>query len=148
MIIIWLLSLILFSSFQSKKATYPNKNSKTFRFYNSNRHSTIASAGKQKKCKMNWKVAQIWILLSIQYTFFVCCFVPFLANEPLTTLLARWLLYCSQLIYHHQSTFTMAVESDNRNKPYIFTERLGHIISDLDKTALYFRKALELDVKH
>lgn len=31
---------------------------------------------------------------------------------------------------------------DNRMKPYIFGERLGHCIFDLDKTALYLRKAL------
>lgn len=31
---------------------------------------------------------------------------------------------------------------DNRMKPYIFGERLSHIIFDLDKTALHLRKAL------
>lgn len=31
---------------------------------------------------------------------------------------------------------------DNRMKPYIFGKRMGHIIFDLDKTALHLRKAL------
>ncbi|XP_031637434.1 28S ribosomal protein S2, mitochondrial [Contarinia nasturtii] len=31
---------------------------------------------------------------------------------------------------------------DNRMKPYIFGKRMGHIIFDLDKTALYLRNAL------